>query len=136
MSQIISNKILPTTIGFDNIFRILEDIEKTSKPTYPPYSIYKESETNYVIEIAVAGFKKENLLIETKNNILNISGIHEKTEKNYLHRGISTKDFNHTFRLVDNCIIKTASIIDGILKIDLELIVPQEKLPRRIPIVT
>lgn len=132
------SKLLPATVGFDKLFQLMEEIEKTNikSPTYPPYSIYKQTENVYIIDVAVSGFKKEDIAIETKNGSLTISGIYEKPEKelHYLHRGISTRDFSHNFRLADNTVVKGAKITDGILSVILENVIPEEKLPRKIPI--
>lgn len=138
MTQLLTNKLLPATIGFDKFFQLMEDIEKTSNKssTYPPYSIYKESDNMYTIDVAVAGFRRDDLDIESKNGILSISGIYDKpeVEKHYLHRGISTRNFSHTFRLAENTIVRSASLLDGILSVKLENVIPEEKLPKKIPI--
>lgn len=139
-TMLFPGKILPNTIGFDRFFDILEklEIDTSKKSTYPPYSIAKVTDNIYVIEVAVAGFSKENINIEIHNNSLVISGIFpkEREQKSYIHKGISTKDFLHKFSIVDNCVVKVATLTDGILRVSLEVITPQEKLPKKIPIMS
>lgn len=133
-------KILPTTIGFDRVFNILEKLEKETVKTvsYPPYSIAKVTDHLYVIELAVAGFSINDINIETNNNTLTIAGIfpREMEHTTYLYKGISTKDFSHVFKIADNCVVKFATLRNGILRVTLETIIPEEKLPKKIPIVS
>jgi len=116
----------------------MEDLENSTikSPTYPPYSIYKETENIYFIDIAVSGFGKDDITIENKGGELLVTGVYKKPEieKKYLHRGISTRNFCHSFKLAENTLVKGASLNDGILSIKLENIIPEEKLPKKIPI--
>ena len=106
--------------------------------TYPPYNIVKNEDDKFTIEIAVAGFSKDEIEIEFKENILKIeskSRPEGDDEKEYLHKGISNKRFRtHTFTLSDDVIVNGADMKDGILKIDMERIIPEEKKPRLIEI--
>jgi molecular chaperone IbpA len=131
--------LLPTTVGFDRLFSTINEFDhlltegKKYTQSYPPYNIIKTDDTNYSIEIAVAGFKREELDISFENSKLTVTGkTIDVDEKEYLHKGIGTRDFTHNFRLSDSIIIKSADIMDGLLVISLVNIIPEEKKPRKI----
>jgi len=132
--------LLPSTVGFDRLFSTLDEfdtlfLEGKKTQTYPPYNIVKLDDTDYAIEIAVAGFGMSDLDITTEGNKLTITGSTKETEgKEYLHRGIGTRDFTHTFTLADTVIVKSANIVNGLLVIILENVIPEEKKPRKIQI--
>lgn len=122
----------PFFIGFDNLFN------KVSKPTiqsnYPPYNIIKTKENWYELQLALAGFKIEDLDIEFKDGILTIKGNKEDTTHEYIHKGISTRSFVRSFTLVNTIAVRAADLVDGILTIELENIIPDEKKPHKIVI--
>jgi molecular chaperone IbpA len=135
---------LPTlhrhAIGFD---RILDDLNRTmagvrSDGNYPPYNIAKLDDTHYVIEVAVAGFNEDALDIEYKDNILTVKGEQAKKEETpeveYLHKGISARNFTRTFTLADNVEIRGATVTNGILAVALEHVIPEEKQAKKIAI--
>ena len=132
--------LLPSTVGFDRLFSTLDEFdtlfnEGKKTQTYPPYNIVKLDDTDYAIEIAVAGFGMSDLDITTETNKLTITGSTKETDgKEYLHRGIGTRDFTHTFTLADTVIVKSANIVNGLLVIILENVIPEEKKPRKIQI--
>ena len=132
--------LLPSTVGFDRLLSTMEEFDKmfenTKTPTYPPYNIVKFDENNYEIQIAVAGFDKNDITIETNRDVLTVNGVSQKaeTEVNYLHHGLAARDFRHTFRLSDTVVVNNADIVNGVLKINLENVIPEEKKPRKIPI--
>ena len=126
---------LPSTVGFDRLFDMVNELEVKKPQTYPPYNIVKFDDDNYQIQIAVAGFLPDELDIEVKENNLTVNGaitISDNVE--YLHHGLASRDFSHTFKLSDTVVVKTADIVNGVLKIDLENIIPESKKPRKIPI--
>lgn len=132
--------IFPSTVGFDRIFSSLEDMEKmfgNYKPsTYPPYNILV-NDNQYEIQIAVSGFKRENLDITLENDLLVVIGdIKEKEDNNmtYLHRGLASRKFEHKFKLSENVVVKSAKIEDGILYVNLEHIIPESSKMKQIPI--
>ena len=90
----------------------------------------------YQIQIAVAGFGNDDIEIEYKNNQLTVNGSikTEQTDIEYLHHGLASRDFSHSFKLSDIVVVKGADIVNGVLKIDLENVYPDEKKPRKIPI--
>lgn len=133
---------LPTlhrhAIGFDRMFNELNRTFTNSKAAgnYPPHNIVELDETHYVIEVAVAGFKEEEIDVELKDNVLTIKGEQVKAEDapevKYHHKGISTRSFTQTFTLHDNVEVRGATVTNGILAIALEHIVPEEKKAKKI----
>ena len=126
-------------IGFDPIVKKLaEATEQTAKlaQNYPPYNIKKIGENKYSIEIAVAGFGKQDLEIELDDDKLIVKGNTAHTEDpfEYLYHGLAARAFTRTFNLADNVEIRGASIINGILKIALEAIIPEHKKPKKVDI--
>ena len=129
------SRINTYSIGFDRMFDNLMNVPTAS--TYPPYNIVKNDDDKFTLEIAVAGFSKDEIEIEFKENILKIeskSRPEGDDEKEYLHKGISNKRFQKTFTLSDDVVVNGADMKDGILKIDMERIIPEEKKPRLIEI--
>jgi len=120
-------------VGFDHLFDELERLTVNAKDTYPPHNIVHKDDQHFDIEIAVAGFTEEDIAIEVKDGILSVIG--EKSDtRTYAHKGISTRKFQRTFRLSEYVHITGANLQNGILVISLELVVPDEKRPRKIPI--
>ena len=103
-------------------------------PTYPPYNIKKIDEEHFVIEMAVAGFGKQNLDIELKEDTLTISGNLDTEDKDYLYQGIANRAFTRKFTLADTVIVKNAELANGLLKIALERFIPEEKKAKKIDI--
>jgi molecular chaperone IbpA len=105
------------------------------KATYPPYNIVKIDEDKYVMEFAVAGFKKDDISVTTEKNVLSIKADKtEADEKNYTHKGIAARKFTRAFTLPEYFEVDSASVNDGILYIDLVRNVPEEKKPKSIKI--
>ena len=129
-------KALGITVGFDSMFdRLFDDVERNGNLTgFPPYNIRKEQDDFYTIEMAVAGFSKDDLEAEIKDGVLTISSKTEKEEGEYLHRGIAKRSFSKSFTLADDMVIQSADLVNGMLTINLERIVPEEKKPRIIEI--
>ena len=129
-------KALGITVGFDSMFdRLFGDIQRTETASgFPPYNIRKDEEEKYTIEMAVAGFSQEDLEVELKEGVLTIRSKSEKEEKKYLHRGIARRAFSRSFTLSDDVVVKGADLVNGMLTIDLERIVPEEKKSRLIEI--
>jgi molecular chaperone IbpA len=133
------NDLRPFSVGFDDLFDHFNNtLEYTVKqPTsYPPYNINKLDDFNYQIEMALAGFSKSDIEVKTVDGQLTIKSIESenKDEKETLHRGISKRKFSRTFTLADDIKVNGAELKDGMLLIDLEKIVPEEKKPRTIDI--
>ena len=125
-------------IGFDHIFDQLENIHKHAKDTYPPHNVVKDEDLHFILELAVAGFKKEHIDIEVKDHVLTISGNRpmRREQNKYVHKGISAKNWKKSFRLSEYTEVTGADLQDGILAVNLEVILPKEKQPRKIQIGT
>ena len=133
------NDLRPFSVGFDELFDHFNNtLEYTVKQgtSYPPYNINKVDDLNYQIEMALAGFSKSDIEVKTVDGQLTIKSIESenKDEKETLHRGISKRKFSRTFTLADDIKVNGAELKDGMLLIDLEKIVPEEKTPRTIDI--
>ena len=131
-----------SAVGFDRLARQLESVARTSQENgWPPYNIETTGENEYRIEIAVAGFKPDELTIEAKENQLTVTG--RKTanddaaaQKTYLHRGLAERDFERRFQLADYVVVSGASLDNGLLAISLKRELPEALKPRRIEIAT
>ena len=123
-------------LGFENLFEDLERIHSSARSgdNYPPHNVVKISEGVFDIEMAVAGFKEEDLRIEVKDGILHIYGCNSQDTREYAHKGISSRKFEKSFRISEFVVIDGADLRDGILVIHLRVEVPEEKRPREIKI--
>ena len=121
-------------LGFDHIFDQLESIHSHAKDTYPPHNVVKDSEMKFTVEMAVAGFKKEHIDIELKDHVLTIKGERpsRREQDRYVHKGISAKNWKKSFRLSEYTEVTGADLEDGILAVNLEVVLPKEKQPRKI----
>jgi len=131
------DRVKTYSIGFDRMFDKLFDESSVATTNYPPYNIVKVDDSNYVIEVAIAGFSKDEIEIETKENILTIksqSRPEGDDDKQYLHKGISNRAFTRAFTLSDDVVVKGATFENGLLNVELERIIPEEKKPRLIEI--
>jgi molecular chaperone IbpA len=125
-----------TTVGFDSIFDRLKNVtENLPKVNYPPYNIKKVSENTFVIELAVAGFGKQDIEIELQDGILKVKGqVTADENADYLFKGIADRAFTRSFTLADTVEVKNADLINGMLKIWLERFIPEEKKAKKVPI--
>jgi molecular chaperone IbpA len=121
-------------VGFDHLFNELDYVAKHSQDNYPPHNILKTGESDYLIELAVAGFTRDELTIEVKDRTLTVTGEHVSRGREFIHRGISTKKFKRTFRLSEHVHVNGADLKDGILSVELKYVVPEELRPRKIEI--
>jgi molecular chaperone IbpA len=127
-----------STVGFDRLFDMLENSTGQSQENYPPFDLIKEGENEYRIELAVAGFKPDELDITAQQNVLIVSGrkSDESDEKgsDYIYRGIATRSFERRFALADHIQVRGADIKDGLLSIELKREIPEAMKPRKINI--
>jgi len=127
-------------VGFDDQYRRLakihDDVTKNVPNNYPPYNIRKTGDNTYTIEIAVAGFDKREIDIEIEGDKLVVKGnlAFTDTEDNFLFKGIATRAFTRAFVIDDQFEVKDASLINGMLKIALERIIPEHKKPKKIEV--
>ena len=124
--------------GFDRLADLLETATVDAAAGYPPYNIERTDENAYRIEIAVAGFRPEELNIEVKENLLTVQG--RKTANDdprvFLHRGLAERNFERRFQLADYVVVTDASLADGLLAISLKRELPEALKPRRVEITT
>jgi molecular chaperone IbpA len=120
----------PFSVGLDEIFNRLEAMSGHNT-SYPPYNLIKHDGNHYEIEIALAGFKAEEIEVSTEQNILRVTSKVEKrnTERTYLHKGLSKRSFNNSWQLADDVRVSSVDFVDGLLTISLEKIVPEN--PKR-----
>ena len=123
-------------LGFDHIFDELERVATHAKDSYPPHNVVKTSDTTYQVELAIAGFAEKDIDIETKDHVLYIKGNRDarRDQNEYVHKGISGRKFEKSFRLSEYTEVSGANLRDGILTVDLEVVLPDEKRPRKIKI--
>jgi molecular chaperone IbpA len=121
-------------VGFDHLFKELEYTTKHSNDHYPPHNIVKVDEETFLIELAVAGFSEDELEVDVKERTLTVKGDHITKGREFIHRGISTKKFRRTFRLSEYVEVHGANLVDGVLAIDLKIVIPEEMRPRKINI--
>lgn len=133
-AQILTN-LSRALIGFDLI--VNSQLASTHSTNYPPYNIIKYDDTHYAIEIAIAGFSKDEISIQIKENQLIVSGNHaniDNSEIEYLHRGLAARNFEQVFALTEYLTVDEASISDGLLKITFLRIIPEWRKPHIIKI--
>ena len=140
----IFNQLRPVTVGFDNMFDHFERMFDGDVATFqtqvnfPPYNIVKTGDFTYDVELALAGFSKDDITVDYADNILTVKSVKkEKSDDDkdgVLHRGISKRMFSKAFTIADDVEVKGAELKDGLLKISLERIVPEGKKPRSIEI--
>ena len=135
-------KMLGFSVGFDGLFNRLNTMD-TAQSGYPPYNIRKINDLQYVVELALAGFSKSDIEVEVTEGTLTIRSTtakddgadnDENNEINFVHRGIAKRTFSRAFQLSDDIIVQSADLQDGMLIVNLERVIADEKKPRLIPI--
>lgn len=118
-------------VGFDHIFN--QHLQPANS-NYPPHNIVKYSDSEYAIEVAVAGFSKEEITVEVDQDQLVVRGIqlNDDDSKEYLHRGLASRNFEQSYTLAEYMEVKDAEVKDGMLVIKIERIVPESLKPRQI----
>ena len=140
----IFNSLRPFSIGFDNMFdqfeSLLSDGGLSAQSNYPPYNIRKAGKDRYAIEVAVAGFNKDDVEVEYEDNLLTVKtkkvdkAVEKDMDGEIIHRGISQRSFSRSFTIADDIKVEGAEIKDGLLTINCEKIVPEQKKRKLIPI--
>jgi molecular chaperone IbpA len=126
-------------VGFDDQYnrlsKIHDDLTKNI-PNYPPYNIKKVGDNTYVVEIAVAGFARQDIEIELANNTMVIKGntSTDEDDNNFLFKGIANRNFTRSFTLDEQIEVKDAEMLNGMLKVFLERIIPEHKKPKKIEV--
>ena len=119
-------------VGFDRYFNT-----QLPNGNYPPHNIVKYSDDTYAIEVAVAGFTKEEISVEVDQDQLTVRGVMNRPNKGeieYLHRGLAARDFEQTYTLAEYMIVRGAKVDNGMLQIDIQRVVPDALKPRQIEI--
>ena len=130
------NRIFPNVLGFENAFTALDNaahIINSTSTAFPPVNIIRKDQYNFVIELAVAGYKIDEIDITTEKNSLKVTG--KKTgedDREYLAKGIAGRQFSRQFVLSDTIVVRGANLADGILSIIVENVIPEEQKPRKI----
>jgi len=128
-----------TAVGFDRLASLLDAAaSQDSQGGYPPYNIERTGDDTYTVEIAVAGFKPEELNIEVKEHLLTVQGRKAANDepRRYLHRGLAERNFERRFQLADYVVVTDAALVDGLLAISLKRELPEQLKPRRVEITT
>ena len=144
MKELSINNLRPLTVGFDRFFSDWEemfsnDFFKTSS-NWPAYNIVEKKDNLYDIEVALAGFNKKDIKVSYADGQLSIESVkNNKTKErdengNVIHQGIAKRYFKKIFSIADNCVVKSASLKDGLLRVSLERIIPEAQKPRVIDI--
>ena len=127
-------------IGFDDIFQELERTFQTAgkQDNYPPHNVIKTGENQFQLELAVAGFNEDELDVSLQNRVLRIEGKRHRDdavdEVQYLHRGIASRDFERTFPLNDNVEVRSVTVKNGIMTVNLEMVIPESEKAKKIAI--
>ncbi len=126
-----------SAVGFDRLAALLETASAAETASgYPPYNIETTGENAYRIEIAVAGFRPDELSLEVRENLLSVQGRKAAADeaKRYLHRGLAERNFDRRFQLADHVEVTEAKLADGLLSISLKREIPEALKPRKIEI--
>ena len=125
------------TVGFDNVFDQLSSLSQFEIPKYPPYNIKKIDDNKYQLEMALAGFAKTDLDVEVKDNTLTVTGNSSDDTENtnsFVYKGIAQRAFTRQWALMDYLKVFNASFKDGVLVVDMELNLPEEKKSKKIEV--
>ncbi|MEM9496123.1 MAG: Hsp20 family protein [Pseudomonadota bacterium] len=125
-----------STVGFDRVFDLLDTAGKAETGGYPPYNIERVGEDDYRITLAVAGFAETDIEVETHENTLTITGKRPEPEtpRAFLYQGIAGRSFERRYELAEHVKVTGASLVNGLLNIDLQRELPEAKKPRKIAI--
>ena len=125
-----------SVVGFDRLAALLDAAAAGETNGYPPYNIETVGQDAYRIELALAGFKPEDLTIEVKENVLTVQGRKAANDENrhFLHRGLAERSFDRRFQLADYVVVSDAQLVDGLLSISLKRELPEAMKPRKIEI--
>ena len=131
------NQLNHYAVGFDRVFDRLNDYasHQSTSNTFPPYNIRKDGDFNFEIELALAGFGKKDIEVEVADGVLTIRSVKENEDSDdVIHRGISYRKFIRKFTMADDIVVNSAKLDNGLLRVSLERVVPEEKKPRLIDV--
>ena len=123
-------------VGFEPLFSEIERLTSGTpgQDNYPPHNIVRIDGEHFNIEMALAGFSKDDVEVELKDGTLTISGSKTEDERDYAHKGISSRKFSKSFKIAKYVVTDGADLVDGILVVNLQLDIPEEKRPQKIKI--
>lgn len=128
----------PFTIGYDDVFKHFETLLEHQQPNYPPYNIVKTGDYTHCVEVALAGYSKAEVEVIVEDKTLTIKSsdlpTKDKPKDNVIHKGIAKRAFKRVFTLADDVVVNDAVLKDGLLTVELERVVPEEKKPKVIKI--
>ena len=128
----------PFTIGYDDVFKHFETLLEHQQPNYPPYNIVKTGDYTHCVEVALAGYSKAEVEVIVEDKTLTIKSSDlpgkDKPKDNVIHKGIAKRAFKRIFTLADDVVVNDAVLKDGLLKVELERVVPEDKKPKVIKI--
>ena len=138
IQQLDTNLFTPYAVGFDRTFDRLFDYatHQATSTGFPPYNIVKDGDYNYTIEMALAGYSKKDIEVEVAEGVLTVKSIKDVTDGNEgkIYSGIANRQFTRKFTISDDIVVKDGELKDGMLRITLERVIPEEKKPRMITI--
>jgi len=125
-----------STVGFDRVFDLLDSVGKSETTGYPPYNIERLDENDYRITLAVAGFADDELDVELRENTLTVTGSHSDSDdgRTFLYQGIAGRSFQRRFQLAEHVQVAGATLVNGLLNIELRREIPEAMKPRKISI--
>ena len=124
----------PFSIGVDRLFQQLQAQSVVNQQNYPPYNIVKVDDENFVIELAIAGFDKKEVNVELEKNVLKIEGKSKDDDKDFIHKGLASRSFERQFTLADDVEVSGGKLENGVLKVELKRVIPEEDKPIKIKI--
>ena len=128
----------PFTIGYDDVFKHFETLLEHQQPNYPPYNIIKTGDYTHCVEVALAGYSKAEVEVIVEDKTLTIKSsdlpTKDKPKDNVIHKGIAKRAFKRVFTLADDVVVNDAVLKDGLLRVELERVVPEDKKPKVIKI--
>lgn len=124
----------PYLIGWDKVFSRFEESFKNAETAFPPYNLRKLDDDRFVIELAIAGFNKNNISVTEEDGSLIVKGEQPETQETYIHKGIAGRKFTKTFSLAEHMEVTGADMKDGILYIGVKRNIPDSKKPKTIEI--
>jgi len=128
----------PFTIGYDDVFKHFETLLEHQQPNYPPYNIVKTGDYTHCVEVALAGYSKAEVEVIVEDKTLTIKSSDlpgkDKPKDNVIHKGIAKRAFKRVFTLAEDVVVNDAVLKDGLLKVELERVVPEDKKPKVIKI--
>jgi len=125
----------PVSVGLADMFNRLDSFADSGSVNYPPYNIFKVSEEEQLIEIALAGFKKKDIEVSVERQVLSVKATHDTDDEGtYIHRGLAYRNVARNWQLGDNAVVDKVTFVDGLLRISVKLEVPEEQKRKLLPI--